>query len=65
MDSLHTNNFVAVKDYTQNGEFTFLSHRLERWIGLTTYALHLGLVRKLVVDFLLVIIELFLLALNA
>ena len=43
--------------YTENGHFAFLNHPLR---GLeATYAVHLRLIEKLVVDFLLVIIELF------
>jgi len=45
----------------KNDKFTFLSHALEA-LGIT-YALHLQLVRKHVVDFLFAITELFSLAL--
>ena len=49
--------------YSNFGHFAFLSHRLG---GLgTTYDVHLGLIGKCVVDFLLVIMELFSLGVTA
>ena len=40
------------------GQFAFLSHPMGEGLG-TTYGVHVGLIGKCVVDFLLVIIELF------
>jgi len=42
--------------YTEIGHFAFLSHL---WVPAATYDDHLGLIGKRVVDFLLVLIELF------
>jgi len=67
-ESFHTKKLCSrlssrdVHFYRRNGQFAFLSP----FGGLgATYAVHLSLVRKLVVDFLLVIIELFSLGIRA
>jgi len=59
-------DFLQVKcDFTQkNGHFEFLSPLWGGGLG-ETYDVHLRLIGKLVVDFLLVIIELFLLGVMA
>jgi len=60
IDSFHTRNFVAdfsseVRFYTENSRFAFLS---PFWGLRATYDVHLRLIGKRVVDFLLVLIEL-------
>jgi len=64
-DSFHTKRLCSrlssseVRFYTENGRFEFSSTLLP-WGGLrATYDDHLRLIRKRVVDFLLVLIELF------
>jgi len=62
-DGFHTNNFCSrrssseVRFYTENGRFAFLSPLPEGLVA--TYDVHLRLIGKRVVDFLLVLIELF------
>jgi len=58
-DSFHTKKLCSklsesqVRFYTENGSFAFLKHTL------ATYDVHLRLIGKRIVDFLLVLIELF------
>jgi len=62
-DSFHTKKLCSrlssseVRFYTENGRFAFLNPRWGR-LG-ATYDYHLRLIEKRVVDFLLVLIELF------
>jgi len=63
-DSFHTKKLCSrlssskVQFYMENGLFAFLSFPLEGGLR-ATYDAHLRLIRKRVVDFLLVLIELF------
>jgi len=63
-DSVHTKKLCSrlssseVQFHTENGRFASLSPLWEGGLG-TTYGVHLRLNEKLIVDFLLVLIELF------
>ena len=62
-ESFHTRNFVAdflqkVHFYTENRHFAFSHPLWGRGLG-ATYAVHLRLIGKLLVDFLSVIIDFF------